>query len=227
MRRLALISLLILAGCTSAGETTTSVTTAAPLTTLPEAGPATTATAATTSTTTAAPTTTTTTTTLPPNAAPAFSLTQVVFGEAASVVITNWGNAGGNIDSYWLAQSDSYQALPAIELGPGEQALIGIARTAPPDLAGFAAIVFLGPSIGDLDPDTGEVVLYQGTAFDDPESIVAYVAWGEGEHPTSTAAMAAGLWAEGSVAVFDDAPSISSGVFPAVSSSDWAADVGG
>ena len=36
MRRLALISLLILAGCTSAGETTTSVTTAAPLTTLPE-----------------------------------------------------------------------------------------------------------------------------------------------------------------------------------------------
>lgn len=185
----------------------------------------------TSSTTTTVPpattTTTTTTTTLPPNAAAAFGLTQVVFGESSFVVVTNWGNDRGNLEGQWLCQFPSYISLPDIELGPGEQALIGLAGTPPPDLAGMVVTVDLGPAIGNFDANSGEVALYADSSFDDPESMVAYVEWGEPGHARAEVAIAAGLWTGGAVAVFDDAPSISTGVFPSISEADWAADVGG
>ncbi len=181
----------------------------------------------TTATTSSTTTTTTTTTTLPPNAAAEFGFTQVVFGESSFVVITNWGNAPGNLEGYWLCQFPSYEPLPRIELAPGEQALIGLAPDPPPELAGMATIVDLGPAIGLFNADSGEVALYRDQAFDDPESMIAYVEWGEPGHPRAEVAIAAGLWDDSAVDVFDEAPSISSGVHPATSSSVWFADVGG
>lgn len=224
MRRSLVVAALILAACSGNSETTTTVAPPLP-TTLPDV-----TTPQPTTTTTAAPpstTTTTTTTTLPPNAAAEFGLTQVVFGEGALVVITNWGSAPGNLDGYWLCQFPSCAALPEIELGPGDQALIGLATAEPPNLAGISAVVGLGPTLGVLAPTDGEIALYRSDSFDDPASIVAYVEWGEPGHERAAVAVAAGIWEGGAVAVFDEAPSISSGVYPALNSSDWSADVGG
>jgi len=102
-----------------------------------------------------------------------------------------------------------------------------LADTPPPELSGMAAVVDMGPALGILDPAGGEVALYLGSNFDDPASIIAYVEWGEPGQQRSAVAQAAGIWDGGAVEVFDEAPSISSGVHPATSSSDWAADVGG
>ena len=143
------------------------------------------------------------------------------------MVITNWGDGTGNLEGYWLCQDQLYKSLPDIELGPGEQALLGLSRTPPPELAGMAANLFLGPTIGELDPKSGEVALFSSTAFDDPDAIVAYVEWGEPGHSRSSVAIEAGVWSEGAVVVFDEAPSISSGVFPATGSGSWFADIGG
>ena len=226
MRRVILTALVLLTGCSESAETTTT----APPPTLTTLGEAVVESTPPTSTTTPPETTTTstsTTTTLPPNASAEYGLTQVVFGASAFVVITNWGNGPGNLLGHWLCQSTSYMALPNVELGPGDQVLVGLAKTPPPDLAGMAATIFLGPAIGDLAPDSGEVALFEAAAFNSPEDIVAYVQWGEQDQERSAIAVSAGIWDGGTVEVFDEAPSISSGVFPAASSSDWFADVGG
>ncbi len=224
MRRSLVFAALILAACSANSETTTTTTPPLPTTLGEVAQPAPTTT---TSEVPPSTTATTTTTTLPPNAAPDFGLTQVVFGDAALVVITNWGNAPGTLDGHWLCQFPAYQSLPGVELGPGEQVVIGLADIPPPDLAGMAAVVDLGPALGSLDPAGGEIALYLGSEFGDSESIVAYVEWGEPGHERAEVGIAAGIWDGGSVPVFDEAPSISSGVHPATSSSDWSADVGG
>jgi hypothetical protein len=227
MRRTALIALLILASCAGDGQTTEPPPPAPTLTTLADAELPQTSTAA--PVTTIAPTTTTTpvTTTLPADAAADFGLTQVVFGDSAFVVITNWGNDSGTLRDHWLSQGDAFQALPDIALAPGEQALIGLAEIAPPELTGMAAVVDLGRAIGPVALDSGEVGLHHSSSFDDPASLVAYVAWGAGSHARAELATAADLWDQGFVAVFDNAQSISSGVHPAVSSLDWSVDIGG
>lgn len=226
MRRAALYASLILAACSGNGEPTPTTEPPPVLTTIGEAEAATT-------TTTEPPTTTTTTTTTtsttspPPNAAAEFALTQVVFGESSFVIITNWGNATGNLEGHWLSQGRLYKLLPSVELAPSEQALLGLARVPPPELAGIAVTLFLGPTIGVLEPDSGEVALFANSPFEEPDSILSYVEWGEPGHDAAEVAIAAGKWTEGAVEVFDEAPSISTGVFPADGSDTWFADVGG
>ena len=230
MRRVAVLAILILAAC---GGEDQPVETFAPAPTLTSA--ATTAPPASESTTPAEvdsgaasdTTTTTTTTSLPTNAAPEFGLSQVVFGEAAFVVITNWGNTTGSLDGIWLSQRTAFQALPDVTLEPAGQALIGLTGQPPPDLAGMAAIVDLGPAVGGIDPAGGEIGMHRGDAFNDPTSLIAYVAWGDGPHDRIGLATSAGLWDGVPVEVFDDAPSISTGLYPATSSSDWSPDIGG
>ncbi len=143
------------------------------------------------------------------------------------MIITNWGNDVGTLDGFWLSQGDAFQALPDVPLQPGEQALIGLGTVAPPDLTGMAAVIDLGTAVGQISPKTGELALHRSTAFDDPSALVAYVEWGEGLHQRSDLATEAGLWDGNSVQVFDDAPSISSGIYPAISAFDWSADIGG
>ncbi len=227
MRRAALIALLILASCAADSQTTSTEPPAPTLTTLGDAVPVDTSTSTTTTPSATTTSTTTTTTTLPPNAAAAFGLTQIVFGDSSFVVITNWGNDTGSLNGHWLCQSASYMALPDIALGPGEQILVGLATSPPPELAGMTAIIDLGPAIGVLSPDSGEVALYDAAAFEDSTHLVTYVAWGEADHSRLSLAIEAGVWEAGSVEVFDDAPSISSGVYPATSNLSWFADIGG
>jgi hypothetical protein len=91
----------------------------------------------------------------------------------------------------------------------------------------MAAIIDLGRAIGEVAAGNGEVALHIGDAFDDPASLLAYVAWGNGPHGRIDQATSAGLWDGTSVEVFDNAPSISTGVYPATMSNDWAPDIGG
>ena len=151
----------------------------------------------------------------------------MVFGESSFVVITNWGTAAGTLDGYWLSQGDIYQALPDVSLAPSDQALLGLAPLPPPDLTGMAAVVHLGPAIGSIELEGGEIAMHNSDQFDEATSLVAYVQWGRGPHSRSDLATAAGIWDGTSVIVFDDAPSISTGAFPATSSIDWSADIGG
>lgn len=224
MRRVILIAVIALASCSS--QTPDTTLPAPELTTLPPATAPQTS-AATTTTTSTTTTTTTTTTTLPPDAAAEFALTQVVFGDGAYAVITNWGNDVGSLAGSWLSQGPKTRALPDIELTPGEQALLGLAVEPPPDLAGIAAKSHLGAALGKIVQDGGELALYKGNPDDAAASLIGYVAWGDGPHPHAQQALDAGIWDEASVEIVDDTPSISTGIYPAQQASDWAVDIGG
>ena len=180
-----------------------------------------------TTTTTTMAATTTTTTTVPPGAKAEFALSHVVFGELGFVIVTNWGRDRGSLAGLWLTQGSFVQALPDVDLAPGEQAVLGFAKEPPPDLTGMAAVVHLGPAVGEIGRDGGELALHSSDAFDDPASLLDYVAWAAGPHPRLEQAVAAGIWDEETVAVIDDAPSISTGIYPAIRAADWYADLGG
>jgi hypothetical protein len=226
MRRVALIAVVILASCGGNGETTRSTQPPPTLTSLP---PATASASATTTTTNPATTTTTTTTTttLPDDAAAEFAFSQVVFGDLAFVIIINWGNDAGRLTGLWLSQGTSVQALPDVEVGPGEQVLLGLASEQPPDLTGMAAVLHVGPSVGDIVKSGGELALHNSDDFDDPGSLIDYVAWGVGPQLRLEQAAEAGIWDGSKVEVVDEAPSISTGIYPAVRAEDWATDLGG
>jgi hypothetical protein len=151
----------------------------------------------------------------------------VVFGENALIIITNWGNAPGSLEGFWLGRGTVFEEVPSIELGPGEQVLIGLGEAPPPQIADMAATEHLGSTLGEFRAAAGEVGLFRSEPFDDPASLAAYVAWGEGEFPIGAVAMAAGLWDESVVTTSEEDPSISTGVFPATTSEDWFTDIGG
>lgn len=225
MRRVALIAVIILASCAGNGETSEPTDPPPSLTPLPAATVSTSTT--TTPTTTSTTTSSTTTTTLPADAAADFAMSQVVFGDLAFVILTNWGNDTGSLRGLWLSQGTAVQALPDVEAGPGEQVLLGLAADPPLDLTGMAAIVHVGPAVGDIVAEGGELALHESDAFDEPASVIDYVAWGAGPHPRIAQAAEAGIWGESTVEVIDHAPSISTGLHPTTRSEDWAADLGG
>ncbi len=141
----------------------------------------------------------------------------MVFGDLAFVVMTNWGNGAGNLDGLWLSQGTAVQALPDVEIGPGEQAVLGLGADPPLDLAGMAAVVHLGPSVGQIVASGGELALHRSGAFDDPDSLIDYVAWGDGPQLRLEQATEAGYGTERTVEVIDHSPSISTGIYPATS----------
>jgi len=227
MRRVALTAVIILASCAGNGETSEPTNPPATLTSLPAATVSTSSATTTTIPATTSTTITTTTTTLPADAAADFAFSQVVFGDLAFVVVTNWGNDTGRLQGLWLSQGSSVQALPDVEIGPGEQALLGLAANPPPDLTGMAAVLHIGPSVGDIVANGGELALHDSDAFNEPSSLLDYVAWGEGPHLRIGQAAEAGIWGESTVEVIDHAPSISTGFHPTTGAEDWAADLGG
>lgn len=143
------------------------------------------------------------------------------------MAITNWGNDVGSLDGLWLSQGPAIQALPDLELAPGQQALLGLAADPPPDLAGIAAVAHLGLVLGEMVQDGGELALYEGDPADDAASLIDYVTWGDGPAPHAQQAIEAGIWDDASVEIIDDTPSISTGIYPAYHASDWAVDLGG
>lgn len=215
----------------SAGETTTTTvadvttsaaaeTTAAPDATTPE----TTTTAAATTSVAAASTTTTTVAA----SAGSLALTRIVFEPAAYALITNVGGSDAELGGLWLCRRPSYEELPAMTLAPGDTLLVGLGDTPPPELAGLAGTVDLGPVLGPITGADGELGLYTGPTFGDPNAIVDYVQWGTAGHGRESVAVDAGIWAEGTfVEVPVEAVSISSAGTPGIGVDAWFADVGG
>lgn len=71
------------------------------------------------------------------------------------------------------------------------------------------------------------MALHNSDDFDDPASLIDYVAWGVGPHLRLEQATEAGIWDGSTVEIVDEAPSISTGIYPAVRAEDWATDLGG
>lgn len=134
-----------------------------------------------------------------------FAITEVVFGDAASVTITNVGEGSGSLEGHFLCQRPSYDELGAIELDAGESATL------------VAGDDF---SIGSLSAGDGEIGLYTSSNFSSSEDIVAYVEWGRDGHGRSDVAQAAGVWS-GFVATDDSTASITTNTDPATEAGHW------
>lgn len=227
MRRLLPALLLVAAACGDTGTTTTS----SPPATDPEP---------TTTVTTAAPTTTappssTTTSTVPPTAegeppagaAPDFKITQVVFGEAGFIQITNIGNGVGDPGGHWLCQRPVYFELPSIELAPGQSVWVAADRNDLQFVGNVAGVVNAGGRMGSLAVASGEIALYRSNDFGSPDAIVDYVEWGTAGHGRSSVAVAAGMWPSGGfVETPEGTIAIAAAVPNANDPAEWAPDIG-
>lgn len=57
-----------------------------------------------------------------------------------------------------------------------------------------ASILFSMRNLGDISTDGGELALADSDSFDDSDSMLEYVTWGQGEFALSETATEAGLW---------------------------------
>ncbi len=205
---------LIVAACGTAGETATTAETEPITTVRPET------TSSTLATTTSAGSETTTSAASVSGAQ--FVLTSVSLGSGGMVVITNIGNATGNLGGYFLCQLPSYFAIPDVEVPPGQSVAIstgGSVFVPPPGAITIDAIATIGP----LNPADGEVGLYNSAIFASSDDIVSYVEWGSPDHGRSSVAVEAGIWS-GFVQTDADTVAIFANVVPPTSAADW--DVG-
>ncbi len=217
------------AATTAAGASTSTTAATATSTSPPSAETTTTSGAASTSAPAVESTTTTstTTTTIAPGPG-ALALTRVVFTPVPYITITNIGNAPAALEGHWLCRRPAYVQLPSLTLEPGGTVAVGLGDDPPPDLVEYAEIVELGNALGPLTKDSGEIGLYNGAAFDNPNDMVDYVEWGSAGHGRSDVAVAAGIWVEGDfVDLPPEATSMSSSGAGGPGAADWFADVGG
>ena len=222
----------LLAGCSGDDDTGPTTTAAAGAT----AGPTTTTIAGMTTTTQVAevtvpaatvPSTTVTTTTIVPTAG-ALSLTRIVFIPTPYVTLTNVGNEPIDLGDHWLVAGASRHRLPALEMATGATVVIGIGEEPPPVITGTVAGFDLGPVVGPVLVEDGEMALFSAARFAEPAAMVDYVEWGSSGHRRSAEAVEAGLWeARAFVPVPPEAQALSSSGEPSAGPEDWSADVGG
>jgi hypothetical protein len=182
---------------------------------------------ATTDSTDAAGFDTTPTTADDPTLQARFAITQVVFGEAGYVVVTNVGGAAGSIGGYALCQRPNYLNLPDIELQPFGSIWIaagdGSALTASP-----VEVVSANGGLSAFDRRDGEMALYSTPDFGSPDAIRSYVEWGSSGHGRSSVAVEAGLWVEDAfIEIPADADSVQAVSQDATGPEDWVAGLGG
>lgn len=60
-----------------------------------------------------------------------------------------------------------------------------------------ATILFSMRDLGEIDVANGEIALAEDGGFDDPESLLQYVRWGDATETLAPLATEAGLWPEG------------------------------
>jgi len=189
---------LVAVACSSDAEETT--TTAAATTTEATSAPETTSTAEPSTTTTAADTTTSEAPGEP--MATTFAISEVVFGSAGYIEITNISDAEASLDGYWVCQQPSYHQLSGT-LQPGESIQFAAADS----------------RFGSLNADRGAMGLYTSADFGSPDAIVGYVAWGPSGHGRLQVAINAGVWTDGSTVEATGAALIST-IEPAPISAD-------
>jgi hypothetical protein len=194
---------LVAAACSSDSEaettttqaTTTSevTTTTGATTTIPEA-------------TTTIPEATTTTSEDPvdPPSAP-FAISEVGFGTAGYVEITNISDVTASLDGLWLCQQPSYHQLSGT-LEPGESVRFDAADS----------------RYGALSADGGAMGLYTSGDFGSSDAIIGYVAWGPSGHGRLGVAITAGVWTEDSSVDATGASLISTSELAPISAEGWA-----
>lgn len=152
-----------------------------------------------------------------------FVLWSVNLGALSQVIVQNIGNEPGSLAGYWLCQRPSYYEYPDVTVPPGE--LAAVAVTGRDDIFGppsFAIAIEGLADIGPLDPTSGEVGLYLGNDFGNPDAIVSYVEWGSSNHARSETAVSAQIWlAGGFVQTSEETGAISATVLPPTDPAHW------
>jgi len=218
MRKLtgSIVLLVVVAACGGSTTGSTASTSASVATT--QAETVTTAEAAAAPTTATAPDTTTT---APAPTSAQFAITQVSLGVLGQVVVRNVGSEAASLAGYWLCQRPSYFEFPDVVLQPGESAAISVGGEifVPPE---GAIVIDAIAAIGPFDPASGEVGLYLGSEFGNPESILSYVEWGSSGHGRSETAVSAQIWPDGGfVPTTADSGAILATTIPATDPSQW------
>lgn len=159
--------------------------------------------------TTQAPTETTgtpsATTAAPPTPAAGSPLViSAVDFDTGMIVITNTGDSDYDLAGHQLCNRPTYVELPAETLAPG-------------------ATIEIPTSDLGLSPESGEVGLYTARDFGNPEAIIRYVQWGEGDHGRSATAVEAGIWTSTTDFVPGGFPLYMTSETDPISPNDWAA----
>ncbi|MFT5531403.1 MAG: hypothetical protein ACI91O_001427 [Candidatus Poriferisodalaceae bacterium] len=125
---------------------------------------------------------------------------------AGTIEVTNHGDANVDINGLILCNFPAYAPISGVPvIGPGET--IEVDSTA------------LGVA---LDPTSGEMGIYTAAGYEDPDTMVTYVEWGDAGHKRAPVAIEAGVWANG-------VAEITNGIIRAssdnpTSPADWAAN---
>ena len=220
----------LLLGACSDGDQAESPTTTTSAASTSAAATSTTAPATSTSTTTTqAPDDTPVTTTTVASGEGEFVITQVIFGTVRYVALTNVGQGPGSLRDLWLCQRPNYFELPDVEIAPGDAAAIVIGGGELPDLIGISHVADAGISLGVLSASGGEIGLFRGASFSDPDAIIDYVRWGSpGSAGRSDTAVAAGIWPEdAAVEVPEELLALTIANLPTAGPGDWIAEIGG
>jgi hypothetical protein len=109
------------------------------------------------------------------------AISEIGFGSAGYVEITNISDSVATLDGLWLCQQPSYHELSG-SLNPGESIRIDAADS----------------RYGSLSTDGGAMGLYTSAEFGSPDAIIGYVAWGPSGHGRLNVAISAGVWTEDS-----------------------------
>lgn len=152
-----------------------------------------------------------------------FVLWNVSLGSLSQVIVQNIGSEPASLAGYWLCQRPSYYEFPDVTVPPGE--LAAVAVTGRDEIFGppsFAIAIEGIAEIGPFDPASGEVGLYLGNDFGNPEAIVSYVEWGSSGHGRSETAVSAQIWPDGGfVETSDETGAISATVLPPTDPAHW------
>lgn len=96
--------------------------------------------------------------------------------ELNSMVITNAGASDVRTEDLWIYQNGDIVEFNIFTIEPR------------------ATILFSLRDVGGAEASGGEVALFSGDSFSDPEAMLDYVAWGASGHEKSPLASEAGLW---------------------------------
>jgi plastocyanin len=140
-----------------------------------------------------------------------FRITEVQYVTAAGqdrVLITNAGNAAGNLGRYRVAVNNGTTALtlpgPDLVVPAGGRVILHLGASG----TNTATEVFL-PTAADLGA-SGSFALYApntvGTALTDANMLVDFVQWGAAGQPNETTAQTAGVWTVGQAAATAQPP---------------------
>lgn len=134
----------------------------------------------------------------PENSSSFFSIEEVLLGSNGYVALNNFTGVPVTLDGLYLCQGGDCFSLPDEIIQPGGTMYVAVGSA--PEVDGP---VITDATIGDLAPSDGELALYV-TDPTDSERIIMYLEWGSTPHERTDAAIAAGIWLEGSHAPSGD-----------------------